>query len=226
METVKAINYKGYSIRIIQDENFDSPDNWGNTDLFLVYDHRDFCIQRKGFNPEEINEYLNILNALNASFIEVDYLNELNERKSELSKYDNYHIFPVYAYIHSGIALSLGKNQYPFDCRWDTSMRGYILYEKNSVDIPLNKEHNKELENKTDEEIYYHFANGLIETWNDYLSGNVYGYEIIDNDEDEDNLHSCWGFYGDFEKSGLIDEAKSQIDCELTRKSKIIDYVI
>jgi hypothetical protein len=37
-------------------------------------------------------------------------------------------------------------------------------------------------------------AVSLVEEWNTYLSGDVYGYVI--RDEDGADLDSCWGFYG------------------------------
>lgn len=42
------IDYKGFKI-IIKPDDFinDSPNDWGNDDCFLVYDHRDFCVERK-----------------------------------------------------------------------------------------------------------------------------------------------------------------------------------
>jgi hypothetical protein len=56
-----------------------------------------------------------------------------------------------------------------------------------------------------------------LETYDDYLNGNVYGY-TIDGDDWEDSL---WGFYGyDHEKSGLLYEAQGSIDYELNRQKK------
>jgi len=54
-------------------------------------------------------------------------------------------------------------------------------------------------------------ARDLAETaqlFSDWINGNVYGYEV------EGPLcdHTVWGFYGDPETSGLIDDAKSAID--------------
>ena len=54
----QTIDYKGYRIKIVQDDNSTSPDEWGNEDLFLVYDHRDFWVKRKGFEPRRIFEHL------------------------------------------------------------------------------------------------------------------------------------------------------------------------
>ena len=41
--------YKGYKYLITEDENYDSPDDWRDDEIFLVYDHRDLSISRDGF---------------------------------------------------------------------------------------------------------------------------------------------------------------------------------
>ena len=78
-------------------------------------------------------------------------------------------------------------------------------------------------------------AEDLCKTWNQYLSGDVYGFECIEIDRDkvrkymelyniereedinEDDMmelyvkgtfNSCWGFYGrNWEENGLFDHA-------------------
>lgn len=36
----QIINYKNYQIEIKQDDNADSPDEWGDDGLFLIANHR------------------------------------------------------------------------------------------------------------------------------------------------------------------------------------------
>jgi hypothetical protein len=202
------IFYKSYKIKIRQDEDCESPNDWENENLFLVYDHRQFTVKRKGFEPKDI----------------WDALNEGLEE--EENYYPDYFIFPVEAYIHSGVSLSLfsGTKQ----CRWDSSVSGYIL---------ASKEEFKDLETaKT-------AAKGLIETWNQYLSGEIYGFiiekpntiysiskeefdtlcitgtfsseaflQVAEEDTDWEEKDSCWGYYGEPEESGLLDEARMTID--------------
>lgn len=214
METYKTINYKNHKIEIIQDEFSQSPDDWGNTDLFLIYDHRDFTINREGFNGQELYNYYCLLNMINdpktSDVDRLQYQMEIDENYFDFNK--NYFIFPVYAYIHSGIALSLGNNSYPFSCNFDTSFAGFIIADKKELDFDLNRQGNDKLLNMSDQEIAYYFAEGLIKEWNDYLSGNVYGYQIYDNNDLDNEIDSCWGFYGDPEKSGIIEECKNVID--------------
>ena len=186
----EIINYRGIDIEIAQDEYCESPDSWGNTDIFLVYDHRQFYVERKGFDPQDIAEWYN------APLKSLDY---------ESLDYDGYWVFPVAAYIHSGVSLSLtsklGRQG------WDTSVSGFIL-----VSV---KDWKDEIEAKK-------AAESLIETWNEYLSGDVWGY----NSE----YGSCWGFYGDSGKEQMIEEAKSEIDyalkkLEQKRQEKLKVYI-
>jgi hypothetical protein len=169
-EAIEKINYKGKIIETFYDFNPLSPEDWRNDELFLVYDHRDFTVKVKGFDPEDIFQYF-----------------QENPKKV---LYEGYFVFPVYAYIHTGVCLSLGRDSYPFTCRWDTSFRGFVLCKKQKGCYTSKKA--------------YDLAEGLIEEWNQYLSGDVYGY----NSE----VGSCWGFYGKSGYNQMIDEAKSEID--------------
>lgn len=57
--------------------------------------------------------------------------------------------------------------------------------------------------------------NNALDLFSAYAWGDVYGYNV------EENGDSCWGFYGDdHEKSGLLEEARSNIDCYLEAKKK------
>lgn len=228
MKNKEEIEYKGYNIEIIQDENAEFPNEWENKDIFLVYEHRQFDVEREGFKPREIFQYLE------------DCHEQIESERD--SRYDEYFIFVVYAYIHSGVSLSLGDSKYPFNDRWDVSTTGFILVKKDANE-------GWEIEEKAKEA-----AESLIEEWNIYLSGEVYGYriskkrniieevsislvksfkekknidlplEIVKNSLDLDimkefqdisspeELDSCWGFYG---KEFCISEAKSIIDARI-----------
>lgn len=177
------IDYKGFKI-IIKPDDFinDSPNDWGNDDCFLVYDHRDFCVERKYFDPADIYEAMRDKKAL----------------------FDGYFYFPVYAYIHSGVSLSLvryfnvpqGHNEF------DVSFRGFALVKKEKGCYTREKA--------------YESARSLLTTWNDYLSGNVWNFVV--KDADDNIIDSCCGFYGNPEESGCIDEAKSVIDYEVKKR--------
>jgi hypothetical protein len=179
MNTVETIDYRNFRINIVQDENYSSDMLNEDDSIFLLYYHRDFWVTRKGYEKELTNAAL-----------------------ADMMK--DYFFIPVYAYIHSGVALSLGNTTYPFDCRWDTSMCGGIFILKSDTDFNTVKKRNK-------------YAEGMIKEWNDVLSGNVYGYQVMSNDEEID---SCWGFVGDYETSGIVDEAKGIVDAEISRNAE------
>jgi len=114
----------------------------------------------------------------------------------KIKQQKNFFIFQLSMLSHSGVWLSLNSS---FACDaggWDTSRVGVVLVSKKEA--------------KTKEKAVK-LASGLIESWNDYLSGNVYGY-VITGIEDSKILDSCWNFYGDFNKNGMIEEAKNIID--------------
>lgn len=95
---------------------------------------------------------------------------------------------PVYMYEHSGITI----NTKGFSCGWDSGQIGFIYITKEDAEterLSLDK-----LEKLLD---------GEIQTYDDYLTGTVYGFtyheEIRINpngDTREINEDSCWGFYG------------------------------
>jgi hypothetical protein len=160
-------------IEIHQDTDTESPNDWGNRDLFLVGFHRDFWVQRKGFDEELVRDLLT-----------KDGITE--EYKETLKKY---HVFGLEAYIHSGVSLHL-IGEAKIDRQWDVSAVGAVFVDK------------KEWRTRKSAE---KAARGLIETWNQYLSGEVYGYivknadgsDIEAKDERGNSLmDSCWGFYG------------------------------
>ena len=102
---------------------------------------------------------------------------------TKIPQQKDYHIFAVSAYIHSGISLSLTNDTYPFNDRWDVSHVGAILLAKSEF--------------KTRKKAYK-YAEGHIETWNQCLSGDVYGIvcERFDKERNSIDHDSVWGFYG------------------------------
>ena len=60
------------------------------------------------------------------------------------------------------------------------------------------------------------YLNGEVETYSYYLNGDVYEYTVKNASGEEIEDGSSSGYYGyDHEKSGLLDEAKSTIRCEI-----------
>mgnify|MGYP001168297944 CR=1 FL=1 len=108
-------------------------------------------------------------------------------------------ILPLYLYDHSGITISTGK----FSGSWDSGQVGYIYIDRKTVmeNWPNCKQWRKKAIEVMKQE---------VKTYDDYLTGNVYGFQIMDKEGND--LNSCFGFYGDPDKSGLMDEAKCSIE--------------
>lgn len=180
------MDYKGCTISIAQDENPQSPNEWGNEELFLVGYHRDFTVKRDKIITKS------------------DAVDIVNCEGDNSHITDKYYCFGLEAYIHSGVVLALSQEGSFPDRQWDVSQLGLVLVSK----LEFNT---KEKARKA--------ALSLIEEWNDYLSGNVWGFMV--RDKNSKLLDSCWGFYGDEGKEEALKEAKEHVDYYINEELKI-----
>ena len=170
-----------YKIEVIQDDQPQSPDDWDNEDAFVVYKHRQFGVTRKGFDPRDIFDHS-------------------HEHKNKL--FDGYFFFVLYAYIHSGVVLSVGDHNFP-DARWDVSSTGYVLVKKQKYTYTR--------------EAAFKMAQSITEEWNTYLCGDVWGFKITDM-EDDTEVDSCYGFYG--EEENCMTEAEGIVTSMIENDNK------
>jgi hypothetical protein len=132
-----------------------------------------------------------------------DDINVRNWSDSEIEELLNSSIhIPVYLYDHGGITI----NTTGFSCPWDSGLFGYYIVDKNDV----RKEEGVKRISKKIKEQYKSILKNEIQDWDDYCTGNVFGYSVIDNDGNY--LESCGGYYGNSGKEQAIEEAKSFID--------------
>lgn len=187
MKEIKTIQYRGQEIKIFPDEQpMEDPNDWDDEYGFLIHDHRDFATAPIGMDPSDAQDIFN------------DYA---YGKKTYVIGKVRYWIFPVYALIHGGVSLYLSRitaNRFE-PTGFDTSFKGFVLINKNkpalwSFDEALKAAHD------------------IIDIWNQYLNGEVYGYSS--------QYGSCWGYYGDEGMKQAIAEAKHEIDAELARKNK------
>ena len=54
------------------------------------------------------------------------------------------------------------------------------------------------------------YLEGEVETYDDYLTGNVCGFVV--EDDDGEHVDSCWGFYGTEGQKEAMSEAKGIVD--------------
>ena len=109
--------------------------------------------------------------------------------------------FPFYAYVHGGMVLSMS----PFGDPWDSGCAGFIYVDKEKFckEYGLKRFSRKRA---------YKIAKGEIETLNQYVTGEVYGFveqtrasvddEWVDGD-------SCWGYFGDESIPDMLADARA-----------------
>ena len=177
------------TIKIVQDNNSDSPREWDNLGT-IAYKHRNYTL-----GEEEIDEPIEWLEDKLGLEQKYEYSNGRLEELEE-QFYKKFIALPIYLYDHSGQSISTS----PFGCRWDSGKVGYIYVDKQTV----LKEYGGKIVTAKLKERVLGYLQGEVETYNQYISGEVYGFQVLD--ENEDIVDSCFGFYGlDFKTNGMID---------------------
>lgn len=125
--------------------------------------------------------------------------------KGELG--DDVIALPLYLYDHSGLSMSTGG----FNCPFDSGQVGYIYcrkeYFKSVTGITENIEHHAK-----------QFLNNEVIEYNNYLTGDVYGFIIEKktpcaccNHVEYDVIDSCFGFTGDTIKEDMSEYFDDEI---------------
>jgi hypothetical protein len=120
----------------------------------------------------------------------------LGDEQIDAGKYENWddvlttidHVvaLPLYLYDHSGITMSTT----PFSCRWDSGQVGWITMTKEQV---LSSYGGKRVTQRKKAQSLA-LMKEEVDTYDSYLSGEVYSYVITDANGEE--VESCGGYYG------------------------------
>lgn len=216
---MEKIKYKGYTIEIKQNEFIDeNPRCWDNCGK-IIYHNNNYQLGDEEYKNDNASNWKENF----AYYIVENYISEtdFNDTYDSCGLTDseikevwdwidkNVYYLPVFVYIHSGVSLSTN----PFSCGWDSGNNGYIYALKKNWqggDNPLNQ-----LEDE-------------IKTFDDYMQGNVWDYEITDSNGEY--VDSCCGYIGDWDSKYLLDDAKVAIDsilCYIKREKskKLKNYI-
>ena len=108
---------------------------------------------------------------------------------------------PVFMYDHSGLWI----NTTGFSCPWDSGQIGYIYVSKEKV----RREYSCKRISKKLKKMIREMLCSEVDLYNDYLSGNVYGFTLT-NKENAEEIDSSCGFYGtDYIENGIFDYVSS-----------------
>ena len=182
-----------YLIEIIQDDYTESPREWDNLGKMICFHSR--------YNLGDKHDY---------QFY--DY-NSYDEQRKDIEKKENSCvILPLFIYEHSGITISTS----PFGCTYDGRQLGWIVVSKEKVRKEYGvKRINKELIEKVTK-----ILESEVKTYDQYLTGDVYGYRISKvtecdfGHEHKEEVDSCWGYYGVEE---CMTEGESVVNYYLTK---------
>lgn len=181
-----AENKNEYILKYLSiDETPIAPDDVSDdSELFLVHYHRDFQVENDKIQKDDL----------------VDVFR--GEKPGDDHYLNDYHIFFTSALIHSGVWLKLGGSFASDPGGWDTSCCGAVLVKKKEFGSGgVEFEHTEE-EART-------MAQSLIDTWNQYLSGDVYCcvVEKLDDRKIMYDYDIVCGFFGlDYAKECLQNE--------------------
>jgi hypothetical protein len=178
--SIETINHNGFTIRIEPDENPEDPREWDNLGT-MVCGHRrynlgDEQIDGHVFRHIECNTWADVLKVI-----------QMDENPAV--------VLPIYMLDHSGLRFStgdlLGLDPFRhFYYGMDSGQVGFIFISREKVKEEFGW---KRLTPKRIEKLAG-YLKAEVETYDQYHSGDVYGYIIEDSDGNE--VDSCWGFYG------------------------------
>lgn len=186
-ESIETINHKGYQIKIYQNDMAEDPREWENLGTMMCFHNHYTLGDKHNYSEDDFSSWRDVY----------DFI---------MKEYDPLWIIPLSLYDHSGITISHGSPS----CPWDSGYVGFHFIPKAKVREEYSV---KRISKKLKEEIRIRLDCEL-ETYDNYLRGSVYGYQIEHPERDE--LDSCWGFYGwDHEKSGLLTDAESSVEWDI-----------
>jgi len=246
MNVQEEFEHNGFRVRIIQDDDSTTPEDGDGWPVYLAHFHRDFehCPEGVPFgNKEECEEFLKEyrgppnprdwngdcgdegdFETKEDHEDDCEYNREDNDAAWEL--YDELHaqweVFLVTAHIHGGIVLHLSNRAdegVPRATDFDTSCCGAVLIKKEGWGSSMDDEgYNYESAGKTHKTTWCDLAESHVKVWNQYLSGDVWEYEITKavkcdkcGNVEYEVIDSCCGFYG---LDDCIKEAKESAEYE------------
>lgn len=186
---IKTIEFAdGSTLKIFPDEYPESPRNWDNLSQMVCFHKRYKLGDDHSYDCEDFNNW-----------------SDLQARIGEDN--DLAVILPLYLLDHSGITISTK----PFSCPWDSGQVGFVFVTKQKMRENWNLVPDAEVTAFIGQAIKTLIAE--VETYDQYLRGDVFGY--VHKDANGKHLDSCWGFFGDIETSGMLENFSEEYQHEI-----------
>jgi hypothetical protein len=199
--------YKGFTIKIEQDEDGENPREWDNLGTMICFHGCYNLGDKHDLRQDQFNSWRELH----------DYL--VKKEKAAI-------ILPIYMMDHSGLSVSVGSDIFRAvdSMGWDWGQIGFIYMTKDCIRKEMARPKPlkpgainpdlQEIKHVTKKDLICaeKCLRGEVETLNQYLTGDVYGFII--EDADSEHIDSCWGFYG---YDDCLQEAKSVVDCHVRK---------
>ena len=186
--------YRGYRISIdADDEPLNPRDEFEPMGKMICFHNRYNLGDEHNYSPDTLMLEL-------AQDVCPDLSDEAEEAEINKIINDKYVILELYLYDHGNLTMSSA----PFSCPWDSGQVGVILMTKEQA--------RQEYGNDPD---YIaratQYMENEIKTYDAYLSGNVFGWQLYD--PEENLIDSCSGYYGyDENIDWIMSEVKAIVD--------------
>ena len=177
-------------LKIFYDDCPNDPRTWDNISTMICFHNRYNLGDSHNYSSSDFNSW--------------------SEFEKQLKiDYDIAVILPLYLYDHSGITIRTT----PFSCSWDSGQVGFIFITKEELRSTYGI---KRITKKWLEKVEKYLVSD-VEVYDQYLTGDIYGYELVEKIEcecghvEENVLDSCWGFFGnDLKENGILDNLNDE----------------
>lgn len=208
-ETIKTAENEKMTLKIVQDEDVESPREGENLGVMICW-HRRYNLGDK-HNFSEPRDFMVSLVEKYADE-EVEEIDELTDDELMNIIADHIVILPLFLYDHSGITMKTSS----FNDRWDSGQVGWIY---------ASKKRFRDETGYTESELFnqglaQEMLIGEVEDYDKFLTGDVYGFVL--EDEFGDVKDSCWGFYG---LEAIQEELKGYLGSEHHDLIEKLDFV-
>jgi len=205
-----------HTLQIFRDSSPESPREWDNLGTMACWHGRYILGDKQPLgDPQE--HRINLVCEMEPDFEDwlkqyADYLYTLTQDGDHIEEqcneftgrmFDHFYIsLPLYLYDHSGITMSTGA----FTCSWDSGQVGFIYVRRDEVEREFTSEYPAHGHDTLEKHIEA-ILRREVEMYDQYLTGDVYGFVLVDeHGEEVDSDLSCWGFYGrDYKTNGIAD---------------------
>lgn len=189
MNALDTYTHKGCEINIYQDDDPGNPrEEWDNQFVMVCFHSRYTLGDKDGMSQAQ--------DAVLASPRYKEWWTDYdNPDARDMDNPQDLHVLmervglitlPLYLYDHSGLTM----NTSGFHDPWDSGQIGFIYADPVSV----RKEHGWKRLSSGRRKKLREWMKGEVETYDQYLTGDVYGYVVTHPDSDHED--SVWGFYG------------------------------